>query len=125
MIEFESQYKYCLKITIIRDDYMLDTSLPRNFKPTQLQMSVNDLSLVCKDLLPAFRDLMDDETHISMTEDGNYAATHDLTCLPFDWVDDWDENGYPLSLKPTIVAGYLRGGDFYTLLDLATIKHDS
>ncbi len=104
---------------------MLDTSLLGKFNPPNQNNLTDNLTEICQGLLPAFRDLASDETHISTTEEGKFSVSHELANLPFEWVDEWDEDGYPLSLRPTIIAGYVRGSDFYSLLDLTHIKLDS
>lgn len=104
---------------------MLDTSLLTSELPTHLHVSPNDLATVCEGMIPAFRDLLDDETHISTTETGEFAKYHDLSNLPLHWIDQWDEDGYAISLKPTVVAGYMRGSEFYTVLSLTHIKLDA
>jgi hypothetical protein len=34
--------------------------------------------------------------------------------LPEEWVADRDAGGCPRALKPSIVAGFVRDGEFYT-----------
>lgn len=71
---------------------------------------------------PVFRDVLSNETHLSLLEDGSIADQHLFDNLPIEWVEEWDADGLPLSLKPTIIAGYWRYGQFFTLADLVQLQ---
>lgn len=79
---------------------------------------LNETARLYEGFYPVFRDVLNNETHLSLLDDGSIAAQHVFDNLPIDWVDEWDVDGLPLSLKPTIIAGYWRFGQFYTLADL-------
>ncbi|MDO6460396.1 hypothetical protein Q4485_06790 [Granulosicoccaceae sp. 1_MG-2023] len=71
---------------------------------------------------PVFRDLLNGETHFSLNQDGSLAEQHLFDNLPLEWVEEWDEDGLPRSLKPTIIAGFWRYGQFYTFAELAHLQ---
>lgn len=104
---------------------MLDSALSDSGKQFRDKLSGIDLPDFCQGFIPVFRDLANDETHISTFSDGQFADMHILDNLPIDWVEDWDENGYALSLRPSVIAGYMRAGQFYTLFDIVQMKRDS
>jgi len=68
--------------------------------------------------LPAFMDINTSETHLASYESGEPAAIHILDGLPRKWVSDWDEKGRAEALKLGVVAGFMRGGVFYTLSEI-------
>ena len=65
-------------------------------------------------LLPAFQDLETGETHLSLDADGSLATTHLPHGLPASWVTQRDEQGQVVAVKASIIAGYLRGGRFFS-----------
>lgn len=72
---------------------------------------------------PAFRDDATGRVEVSRFSDGSPAPMHLMDGLPEDWVHTRDERGRACALKPTIVAGFVRDGKFYTreqAADLAT-----
>ncbi len=84
-----------------------------------------DITEYCYGFIPAFRDLDNDETHISVNGAGLICHYHSMDNLPIEWVEKWDEDGYPLCLKPSVIAGYMRDGRFYTLFDLVCKRADA
>jgi hypothetical protein len=84
----------------------------------------NTLTALAQGFVPAFRDLSNGETHISTLSNGEYLDYHTMDNLPIEWVESWDDEGYAVALKPTIVAGYIRYSEFYSLLDIANPRLD-
>lgn len=92
---------------------------------TYQKLSGMNISDLCVGLIPAFRDLSTDETHLSLSSDGQVSPIHLVEGLPLEWVREWDMKGYPKSLKPGIVAGFFRGEKFYTLEQLEHMNLDT
>lgn len=63
---------------------------------------------------PAFRDDATGRVELSRYADGAVAPMHLMDGLPEEWVADRDAGGCPRALKPSIVAGFVRDGEFYT-----------
>ncbi len=63
---------------------------------------------------PAFRDEETGLVALSRYASGAPAPMHLMDGLPEDWVTDRDARGCPCALKPSIVAGFVRDGEFYT-----------
>lgn len=68
--------------------------------------------------MPVFMDVHTRETHLASYRDGQPAVVHVLDGLPHKWVEEWGSDGLPVSLKPGVIAGFMRGGVFYTLSDI-------
>ncbi len=64
--------------------------------------------------LPAFRDLLTGETHLSTNTDGSLAPVHLLDGIPEIWIKERDERGRVIALRESVIAGYLRGERFFT-----------
>lgn len=69
--------------------------------------------------LPAFKDTMTGEIHLSMFADGRLAPIHVLDGLPREWIVTRDSRQRALKVKDTIVAGFVRNGIFFTRNQLA------
>lgn len=76
-------------------------------------------------LLPAFRDLETGETHLSIHADGSPASVHIVDGLPESWVLERRADGRIQNVKDSIVAGFVRGGRFYTRAELAAKGFDA
>jgi len=63
---------------------------------------------------PAFMDTATGIVYLSMDDDGSPAAWHRLDGLPEALVTERDAEGRPTALSNTVVAGFQRGGCFYT-----------
>ena len=63
---------------------------------------------------PAFMDTSSGQIEISRLKDGQEAPIHMISWLPEEWAVSIDEDGLVIELKATIVAGFERGGSFYT-----------
>ncbi len=63
---------------------------------------------------PAYLNTATGETVVSRFADGTVAPVHVLDGLPEDWVIARDRSGNVLKVLATILAGFLRGGRFYT-----------
>ena len=63
---------------------------------------------------PAFRNLETGCVVLARFKDGSPAPMHLLDGLPDEWVLEKDAAGRVLSVKPCVIAGFLRHGRFYT-----------
>ncbi|MFW6094657.1 MAG: hypothetical protein ACODAC_11840 [Pseudomonadota bacterium] len=70
---------------------------------------------------PAFRDDATGEVAISRYADGRPAPMHLMDGLPPDWVASRDARGHACALKPSIVAGFVREGEFFTREQAAAV----
>jgi hypothetical protein len=68
----------------------------------------------CRRFEPAFRDESTGQVELSRYADGNLAPMHLIDGLPVEWVSDRDAKGRPAALKSTVIAGFVRDGQFYT-----------
>lgn len=63
---------------------------------------------------PAFRDDATGQVELSRYANGDLAPMHLLDGLPADWIIERDQDGRACALKASIVAGFVRDGEFYT-----------
>lgn len=63
---------------------------------------------------PAFLDRDSGRFLMARNAEGAPAAVHQFDGLPDDWVVRRDQTGRPLAVKTSVVAGFVRGGCFYT-----------
>ncbi len=75
--------------------------------------------------LPAFRDSVSGETHLSLLPDGSVAPLHLLDTLPEHWVLERDFRQRITAVRSSIVAGFVRNGKFYTRDQLASLPNDA
>jgi len=75
--------------------------------------------------LPAFRDRVTGETHLSAFEDGSPAAVHILDGLPAHWVVSRDGADHVTAIRETVVSGFVRDGIFFTREEIANSKTDN
>lgn len=68
----------------------------------------------CRRFTPAFRDDATGQVELSRYANGLLAPMHLIDGLPREWVCARDEQGRPSAVKATIVAGFVRDGQFYT-----------
>ena len=64
--------------------------------------------------IPAFLDQETGSVYISRMADGNPAPIHNMDGLPEYLVLLRDSSGRVCTIKGTVIAGFLRGGQFYT-----------
>lgn len=69
--------------------------------------------------VPAFYDTLSDRSAISCFADGTPAPVHLLDGVPVEWVSEYDAEGHVVSLRPGVIAGFLRDGRFYTREEVA------
>jgi hypothetical protein len=67
-----------------------------------------------QDFRPAFQDQKTGTTWLSRFADGRIAPLHVLDGLPDELVDERDRNGHVKTCNACVIAGFLRGGLFYT-----------
>ncbi|UCE77749.1 MAG: hypothetical protein JSU62_06160 [Gammaproteobacteria bacterium] len=63
---------------------------------------------------PAFYDPATGRAELARFADGRPAPMHLLDGLPEEWVAQRDNSGHIAAIKPTVIAGFIRGGFFYT-----------
>lgn len=63
---------------------------------------------------PAFMDTATGTIYRPLDTDGNPAPWHRIDGLPDALVAEWDTQGCPVALRATVMAGFQRGGCFYT-----------
>lgn len=68
----------------------------------------------CRRFAPAFRDDATGEVELSRYSNGTLAPMHLIDGLPVAWICARDEKGRPCAIKPSVVAGFVRDGVFYT-----------
>ncbi len=71
--------------------------------------------------LPAFRDEITGRVEMARMEDGRGAPMHLLCCLPDEWVVERDAAGQIVGLIDSVIAGFVRDGEFYTREDAARL----
>ncbi len=96
----------------------ISTSGLEQQQQTYQTISGVDLSHYCVGMIPAFRDLATNETHLSLTSTGEVSPIHLIENLPIGWISEWNEHGDAVALKPTVIAGFYRCEKFYTLSDI-------
>ena len=77
--------------------------------------SCGESATACKHkFIPAFRDDKDGRVELARMSDGRPAAMHLISALPKEWAISCDELGNVLELIESVVAGFVRGEQFYT-----------
>jgi len=64
--------------------------------------------------VPAFCDLQTGRAEVSRFASGLPAPVHLLCGLPSEWIVARDRSGTVTAVKPSVVAGFLRNGRFFT-----------
>jgi hypothetical protein len=64
--------------------------------------------------LPAFRDETTGRVELARFADGRVAPMHLLCALPKEWATATDSDGQVTAVLDSIVAGFVRDGEFYT-----------
>jgi hypothetical protein len=64
--------------------------------------------------IPAFCDTATGRVEPSRCADGTLASLHLLAGLPREWVVTRGAGDEVVAVKPTVIAGFLRAGAFYT-----------
>jgi len=75
--------------------------------------------------MPAFKNIKNQQVHLSTDFGGQLSVMHILDGLPESWIDEKDEKGRALTLKSEIIAGFMRNADFYTLSEIIQSVRDS
>ena len=75
--------------------------------------------------VPAFRDNITEEVVLSRFADGRTALVHLLDGLPEHWVLRRDRRNRVVSVRSSIIAGFVRNGRFYTRADASRMRFDS
>ena len=75
--------------------------------------------------MPAFKNLKDDEIHLSIDTQGDLSVMHLFDGLPDHWINEKDSQGKALTLKTEVIAGFMRAATFYTLSEIMNSLCDS
>lgn len=75
--------------------------------------------------LPAFRDTITGETHLSLLPNGHVSPIHLLDGLPAHWVLERDNRHRVTAVRSSVVCGFVRNGKFYSREDLALLPTDA
>lgn len=75
--------------------------------------------------LPAFKNIKDQQIHLSTDSFGKISVMHLLDGLPDCWVLEKDAQGKALTLRAEIIAGFMRNNEFYTLSEIIHVVKDS
>ncbi len=70
---------------------------------------------------PAFKDQSSGRIEPARMEDGSRAPMHLLCGLPDEWVTERDVDGRITGLKESVIAGFVRDGEFYTREEAARL----
>ena len=70
---------------------------------------------------PAFKDLDTGRVEIACLTPGTPAPMHVLSCLPDEWAAERDADGAIIALKPSVIAGFVRDGQFFTREEAASV----
>lgn len=104
---------------------MLENTIQESFNRFPVDnFGLLDLTQIAAGFTPAFRNLTDNETHLSTADDGTIAPEHRIDNLPIEWVSEWASNGYARSIIPSVIAGYIRADRFYTLPEIMQMPLD-
>ena len=68
--------------------------------------------------MPAFKNLVDQQIHLSTDLKGELSVMHLFDGLPEHWINERDHQGKALTLKSEIIAGFMRNARFYTLSEI-------
>lgn len=116
-----------------------DTSRNQNTSPSMPSMDVNCLvednirymgtggvseNNRNKGFCAAFRDDASGAVVLARFPDGSPAPMHLLDGLPEDWIVERSHTGRVISVKPSVVAGFVRRGRFYTREEAARAIQD-
>jgi hypothetical protein len=72
---------------------------------------------------PAFYDLATGRAELARFADGRPAPMHLLDGLPDAWIAERDAAGHIRAIKDSVIAGFIRGGFFYTREQAAAALH--
>ena len=67
-----------------------------------------------KGFIPAFKDPATGRIEPARSRQGDVATMHLICGLPREWAAETDENGSVTCLKPGIIAGFIKDGQFFT-----------
>lgn len=71
--------------------------------------------------IPAFMDKRTGLVEVSRFKDGRIAPCHLLDGLPEDWIQERDHHGKALSMKESVISGFVRLGNFFTRSEAAEL----
>ena len=75
--------------------------------------------------LPAFRDTVSGETHLSLLPNGSVSPLHLLDGLPEHWILARDYRQRITAVRSSIIIGFVRNGKFYTREQLSSLPNDA
>lgn len=68
----------------------------------------------CRGFIPGFLDRETGAVYCSCWADGRPAPFHALDGLPPHLIQERDRSGHITAIKPSVIAGFIRQGHFYT-----------
>jgi hypothetical protein len=74
--------------------------------------------------LPAFCDTETGAVYISRNMDGTQAAIHMLDGLPEALITERDQQNNIVSVKPSVIPGFVKDNEFYTREQAAALVHE-
>jgi len=75
--------------------------------------------------MPAFKNLKDQQIHLSVDQNGELSVMHLFDGLPECWIKEKDDQGVALTLNNDVIAGFMRNARFYTLSEIVNDIIDS
>jgi hypothetical protein len=75
----------------------------------------------CQAFQAAFQDTATGAVELARFANGKVAPVHVFEGLPEGWVAERGNNGLPLALKGTVIAGFVRSDRFYTREEAAAL----
>lgn len=70
--------------------------------------------------LPAFKDVVTGEVHLSLYPDGTLCNIHILDGLPEKWIIQRNTQGRVTVVKDSVISGFVRDGRFYSRQEMTT-----
>lgn len=70
--------------------------------------------------LPAFKDSESGQIAVSRFKDGRIAPCHLMDGLPENWILSRDPHGRVEEIKPSVISGFVRLGQFFTRQEAAS-----
>jgi len=110
---------YCPLISNIHFDHNKLARENREFGSTT-GISKNNRSL---GFAPAFYDSESGKIYFSCNKDGTRAAIHMLEGLPEELILERDPEDNIVSVKPSVISGFVKNGRFYTREQAAKALH--
>ncbi len=103
----------------------MNTPMTRERLNTENQRYRNSLGVSqnnrCVGFAPAFHDRETGRTELSRFVGGSPAPFHLIDGLPDEWIVERGPEGNTLAVKSSVIAGFVRDGQFYTREEAACV----